>query len=41
MTFDPPEVGRYRMYASYLGTRDAAPSSTGIAHLRVQRPLTS
>jgi hypothetical protein len=40
VTFDPPEVGRYRMYASYLGTRDAAPSSTGIAHLRVQRPLT-
>jgi hypothetical protein len=38
--FDPPAVGRYRMYASYLGTRDAAPSSTGIAHLRVQRPLT-
>jgi hypothetical protein len=37
--FHPPAVGRYRMYATYLGTRDAAPSSTGLARLLVQRPL--
>jgi hypothetical protein len=38
--FKPPTTGRYRAYATYLGTRDAAPSSTGLARLFVQRPLT-
>ena len=37
--FHPPTVGRYRMRAVYLGSRDAAPSSTGLARLLVQRPL--
>jgi hypothetical protein len=37
--FHPPTVGRYRMHATFLGTRDAAPSSTGLARLLVQRPL--
>ena len=37
--FKPPSVGRYRAYALYLGSRDAAPSSTGLARLLVQRPL--
>jgi hypothetical protein len=37
--FHPPTVGRYRMYAMFLGTRNAAPSSTGLARLLVQRPL--
>jgi hypothetical protein len=37
--FKPPTVGRYRMYAQYLGSRNAAPSSTGLARLLVQRPL--
>jgi hypothetical protein len=37
--FDPPTVGRYRMHATFLGTREAAPSSTGFARLVVQRPL--
>jgi hypothetical protein len=39
--FTPPSVGRYRAYASYLGTRQAAPSASGIVRLRVQRPLGS
>ncbi len=37
--FHPPSVGRYRMFATYQGSRDAAPSSTGLARLLVQRPL--
>jgi hypothetical protein len=37
--FHPPTVGRYRMHATYLGSRNAAPSSTGLARLRVQQPL--
>ncbi|WP_151083196.1 hypothetical protein [Nocardioides cynanchi] len=37
--FHPPTVGRYRMRAVYLGTRDAAPSTTGLARLLVQQPL--
>jgi hypothetical protein len=37
--FKPPSVGRYRMYAQYLGSRNAAPSSTGLARLLVQGPL--
>jgi len=37
--FKPPSVGRYRAYASYLGSRDAAPADTGTVWLRVQRPL--
>jgi len=37
--FHPPSVGRYRAYASYLGSRDDAPSDTGLVWLRVQRPL--
>jgi hypothetical protein len=39
VTFHPPSVGRYRAFASYLGNRNAAPSSTGLARLLVQRPL--
>jgi hypothetical protein len=37
--FHPPSVGRYRAFAGYLGNRNAAPSSTGLARLLVQRPL--
>jgi hypothetical protein len=37
--FRPPSIGRYRASAEYLGTRDAAPSSTGLARLLVQGPL--
>lgn len=37
--FHPPTVGRYRLHATFLGTREAAPSSTGLARLRVQGPL--
>jgi hypothetical protein len=37
--FHPPTVGRYRMHATYLGTRNTAPSSTGVARLLVQGPL--
>jgi hypothetical protein len=37
--FRPPSVGRYRVFASYLGSRDAAPADTGVVRLLVQRPL--
>ena len=37
--FKPPSVGRYRAFATYLGSRDAAPSHTGLARLLVERPL--
>jgi hypothetical protein len=37
--FRPPSIGRYRASAEYLGSRDAAPSSTGLARLLVQGPL--
>jgi hypothetical protein len=37
--FHPPSVGRYRVFATYQGSRDAAPSSTGPARLLVERPL--
>jgi hypothetical protein len=37
--FKPPSVGRYRAYASYLGSRDSAPADTGRVWLRVQRAL--
>jgi hypothetical protein len=37
--FKPPSVGRYRAYASYLGSRDAAPADTGLVRLQVQRAL--
>jgi hypothetical protein len=37
--FRPPSVGRYRAFATYLGSRDAAPAHTGLARLLVQRPL--
>jgi hypothetical protein len=37
--FHPPTIGRYRMRATYLGSRNAAPASTGLARLLVQRPL--
>jgi hypothetical protein len=37
--FQPPGIGRYRARADYLGTREAAPSSTGPVRLLVQRPL--
>jgi len=32
--FKPPSVGRYRAYASYLGSREAAPADTGLVRLR-------
>jgi hypothetical protein len=37
--FHPPSVGRYRARAEYLGSRNAAASSTGFARLMVHRPL--
>jgi len=37
--FKPPTVGRYRAFASYLGSRDSAPADTGQVWLRVQRKL--
>jgi hypothetical protein len=37
--FHPPSVGRWRMRASFLGTRGASPSQSGYAELRVQAPL--
>jgi hypothetical protein len=37
--FHAPSVGRYRAFARYLGSRDAAPAETGVVRLRVQRPL--
>ena len=37
--FKPPTVGRYRAFASYLGSRDSAPAHTGRVWLRVQRKL--
>ena len=37
--FDPPSVGRYRAFARYLGSRNAAPTNAGPARLLVQRPL--
>jgi hypothetical protein len=37
--FKPPSIGRYRASASYLGSRDSAPSDTGLVWLRVQRKL--
>ena len=39
LAFRPPSVGRYRMRASYLGTRAASPSQSGYAELRVRAPL--
>jgi hypothetical protein len=39
LAFRPPSVGRFRMRASYLGTRAASPSQSGYAELRVQAPL--
>lgn len=39
VSFHPPSVGRYRARADYLGSRNAAASSTGYARLLVQRPL--
>lgn len=41
VAFHPPSVGRYRARAEYLGTRDSAACSTGIARLLVERPLGS
>jgi hypothetical protein len=37
--FKPPSVGRYRAHASYLGSRNAAPSDTGWVSWRVQSAL--
>jgi hypothetical protein len=39
VTWTPPSVGRYRAYATYLGSRNAAPADSGLAWLTVQRPL--
>ena len=39
MPFTPPEVGRWRAHARYLGTRRSAPSGTRYARLLVARPL--
>lgn len=39
VAFTPPSVGRYRASTSYLGSRTAAPSDTGLARLRVVGPL--
>jgi hypothetical protein len=37
--FHPPSIGRYRAVADYLGSHEAAPSTSGVAHLVVQVPL--
>jgi hypothetical protein len=34
-TLSPPAVGRWRVRAEYLGTRDAAPSASGFAQVLV------
>lgn len=39
VSFTPPSVGRYRARASFLGSRAASPSDTGVARLRVAAPL--
>lgn len=39
MRFVPPSVGRWRVTGEYLGTRTAAPSEGGTAHVTVEEPL--
>jgi hypothetical protein len=39
VAFTPPAEGRWRARASYLGTRDAAPSATGFATVLVAPAL--
>jgi hypothetical protein len=38
VAFTPPSVGRWRASAEYRGTREAAPSATGLARLLVAGP---
>ncbi len=39
VAFTPPSVGRYRARSSFLGSRTASASDTGLARLRVIAPL--
>jgi hypothetical protein len=39
VSFRPPEVGRWRITGEFNGTRRAAPSEGGTAHVRVEEPL--
>ena len=38
--FHPPTIGRYRARATYLGSRNSAPSASRVASLVVRDPLT-
>jgi hypothetical protein len=38
--FNTPSVGRWRVQARYLGTRQSSPSDSRLASWKVQRPLT-
>jgi hypothetical protein len=40
LEFRPPTVGRWRVQALYVGTRQSSPSSSRLARWKVQRPLT-
>ncbi len=39
VSYSPPSLGRYRVFAEFKGSRIAAPSDAGVARLRVQGPL--
>ena len=39
VSYRPPSVGRWRVRASYLGTRAASPSESRFANFSVQGPL--
>ena len=39
LRWTPPSLGRWRVRADYLGTRNFAPSESGWAHVLVARPL--
>jgi hypothetical protein len=39
VSFRPPAVGRWRVTGSFEGTRRAAPSDGGTAHVKVEEPL--
>jgi hypothetical protein len=39
LSWRPPAAGRWRVRASFLGTRGSAPSRSGYAHVLVARPI--